>query len=586
MVFPLPLPRSLRAATAALTRAASRRVLIPLAAALLCAVDGGGALAGTAPIVATASGPVLGVARHGTVEFRGIPYAEAPVGPLRWASPKPARHWKGVRDGTAFGPACPQQARFNLTEGSEDEDCLSLNVTVPTDRKPGERLPVMFWIHGGGFVGGGTNLYRLDKLAREGRMIVVSANYRVGVLGFLAHPAFEDARHHNGNYGLEDQRLALRWVQRNIGVFGGDPRKVTVAGESAGAGSICMHLASPERVDGLFRQAILQSAGCLQPMKTVEQAEPVGTAIAAAVGCGNGDRSEALACLRRKPVGELLDAQGRYAATHLTDFIPFAPVAGTPDRPSFGLPRSVRAAVDQGRLVRVPMLMGGTRHEVRLYVGYWWQGGRAGHNPPVDEANLPGWLEAFYGREAAAAIMERYRPAAGWPNAGAVAETLGALMSDYTPGVGINNCMYLHTSQAIRQAPVRRGAKTPAIYQFEFADEDAPVLGVGIGREYPDFRMGSVHSSELNYLFPNLSNTSRIDAPDLAPASARLADRMVAAWAAFIRDGRPKAPGLPAWPAFTGGDTVMLLKPEVSVPYDADAHHQCSAFWQKQFKLP
>lgn len=544
---------------------------------------GGGALL-AAPPITTEAGLVSGVTRHGAWEYRGIPYAAAPVGALRWALPQAPKAWQGLRDGSAFGSACPQQARFNLTEGSTNEDCLSLNVSLPAASVPGQKLPVMIWIHGGAFVGGATNLYRLDKLATEGQMVVVSVNYRLGALGFMPHPGFEDGAQHNGNYGLEDQRMAMAWVQRNIAAFGGDPTNVTVAGESAGAGSVCMHLASGDKVTGLFQKAIVQSAGCLQPMKTVTEAQATGQAIATALSC-EGNPSQVAQCLRSKPIEEILEKQGQYANQNPEDFIPFAPVTGTAAQPNATLPRTVRQALSEKQFSQIPLMFGGARHEVRLYVGYFWQAAKAGHGLPVDAANLPTWLKNFYGENKAKAILRHYTPTLGWSNAQQVPETLGKLMSDYTPGIGINNCLYLHTSDALSDYFLQSGKQLP-IYQFEFADENAPVLGVGIAAPYPDFAMGSVHSSELNYIFPNLSNTSAINGPELAPASAALATQMVAQWAQFVQTGNPNRAGLPAWPAYAGGSSVMLMVPGASAAYDADTQHQCSAFWRKQFTLP
>ena len=197
-------------------------------------------------VIQTDLGAVRGVYRNGVLEFRGIPYAAAPSGDRRWAPPQPAAAWTGIRDASNFGSACPQAAQFGLTEESNDEDCLSINVSVPKGVKVGVKTPVFVWVHGGAFVGGSSNLYRLDALARSG-VVAVTFNYRVGVFGFMPHPAFDAA--YNGGYGLEDQR--------NIAAFGGDPDNVTLAGESAGAGSICQHFASPEHVEGLFYKVIM-----------------------------------------------------------------------------------------------------------------------------------------------------------------------------------------------------------------------------------------------------------------------------------------------------------------------------------------
>lgn len=503
-------------------------------------------------VVLTEGGAVRGAVRNGAIEFRGIPYAAAPTGALRWSQPKPASAWQGVRDGTNFGPACPQEARFNLTERSEAEDCLSINVSVPADRKPDEKLPVFFYIHGGAFVGGSGSLYRLDKLAREGRMAVVTANYRVGVLGFLSHPALAKDGF-NGNYGLEDQRFALRWVQRNIGLFGGDPGNVTVAGESAGAGSICMHLASPERAAGLFHKAFILSAGCFSRLKTVAEAEESAAWLVRSVGCGLAP--DPAACMRSRSVSEWLAAQGRFAQMDPTDLIAISPVVGDRSLPRF--PRD--AAVPGGRMITVPTMMGGARNELRLYVGYAVQAGNA-----ITPQTYPQALKLFYG-DNAPAVAKEYPPGDSPP------ATLGSVLSSYNPSLAINNCLYIRTANAF--------AKRLPLYEFEFADRNAPVLGVGIPPPDPGFELGAVHSSAVNYFFPNYSNTSRINAPDLKPESQKLSDQMVAYVSAFARTGKPDVKNLPAWPAYRGASDVMLWNVGKVGIYDASAHHRC-AFWR------
>jgi len=511
-------------------------------------------------IVHTDLGAVRGVYRNGVLEFRGIPYAAPPSGDRRWAPPQPATPWTGIRDASNFGSACPQAARFGLTEASYDEDCLSINVSVPKGVKTGAKKPVFVWVHGGAFVGGSSNLYRLDALARSG-VVVVTFNYRVGVFGFMPHPAFDAAN--NGGYGLEDQRAALRWVQRNIAAFGGDPDNVTLAGESAGAGSICQHLASPEHVQGLFHKVVIQSAGCLQPMPTVKQAQQAGLTVAAAVGCK--DLATALQCLRQAPLKALLDAGTAMAGDAV---MAFAPTVG-----SQTVSRSMADAFKTGKVVKVPMIMGGTRDELRLYVAYDQQAGRK-----VTRENFTEKLRALYGSTS----DERQRQvpeqvARTYPLTGAInpPTLLGSIMSDFNPTVGINNCLYLHTADAFsRYVPV---------YQFEFADRNAPVLGVGIpAKPDPGMELGAVHSSEINYLFPRYSNTSRIDAPELAPESQKLADQMIAYWTSFAGTGVPAAPKSPAWPRYGKPNTVMLLEPGKTGLYDASQQHKCE-FWKSMY---
>lgn len=512
-------------------------------------------------VVKTEAGSVTGVIRNDVLEFRGIPYAAAPAGKLRWELPKPPARWAGVRDASQFGSACPQLARFGLTEASLNEDCLSINVSTPKTRKRDDKLPVIVWIHGGAFVGGGSNQYRLDALVRSGNVVLVSMNYRLGVFGFMAHPAF--AAEYNGDLGLEDQRAALRWVKRNIAAFGGDPDNVTVGGESAGAGSVCQHLVSPEQVAGLFHKALVQSAACLQPLPSVEEAQQFGLKVAAEVGCT--DPVTALQCLRKAPLKILLDAGAKVAGSAVMSF---GPTIGNQT-----VPRSMAAALKTGDLVKVPVIMGGARDELRLYVGYDVQ---AGHT--VTAENFMAWLEKIYGnseREKQQRIPEQI--ARQYPLTEGVSPPaqLGTIMSDYTPLVGINNCLYLRTGAAF--------ARYVPVYQFEFADRNAPVIGVGIpAQPDPGFELGAVHSSELNYLFPNLSNTAKINAPDLAPASQTVADLMQAYWTSFARTGTPTAVDGPQWPRFGLQDSVMRFVPGSSGAYDAWQAHRCD-FWRAKY---
>src|SRR3984885_6148143 len=225
------------------------------------------------PVVNTAGGLVRGTSSSGVSTFLGLPYAAPPVGDLRWRPPAPAAGWRGIRDATQFGPSCPQAQVGNplLPPGTISEDCLYLNVYAPavgSDDQGGR--PVLVWIHGGGLVQDGARDYDGSKLAADG-VVVVTINYRLGALGFLAHPALASRPGGSaGNYGLMDQQAALRWVQRNIARFGGDPRNVTIAGQSAGGLSVLAQLVSPG-ARGLFQRAIVQSGAFAlnqQPLAT------------------------------------------------------------------------------------------------------------------------------------------------------------------------------------------------------------------------------------------------------------------------------------------------------------------------------
>src|SRR5690348_11209570 len=256
-----------------------------LAALTLTAAGATAARAGTAtkddaPVVTTSDGAVRGAAAGTVNEFLGLPYAAPPTGNLRWRAPQPAAAWTGVRDATTFGPSCPQAPSPFAPPGPFSEDCLYLNVYTPAAR-PGANRPVLVWIHGGGLVQDGARDYDGTKLAADG-VVVVTINYRLGALGFLAHPAL--ASHGAaGNYGLMDQQAALRWVQRNIARFGGDPGNVTIAGQSAGGLSVLAQMVSPS-ARGLFQRAIVQSGTFALNQRPLATAEAAGEKYASAVG--------------------------------------------------------------------------------------------------------------------------------------------------------------------------------------------------------------------------------------------------------------------------------------------------------------
>lgn len=496
-------------------------------------------------LVHTRLGDVRGAAVKGVRDFKGIPYAAPPVGTLRFAQPLPAAAWKGVRDATRYASPCPQVSRYGLTEASYEEDCLYLNVTTPTSGVAGESpRPVMVWIHGGAFVGGSSNLYPLEYLARRGDIVVVSVNYRLGVLGFMPHPSFPAL--HDGGYALEDQRAAMRWVKQNIGAFGGDPGNVTIAGESAGAASVCMHLAAPRQTAGLFDKAIIQSAACTVPLRTVAESNALGMQLAQLVGCS--DAGTALACLRGKPVRELVEAAATVAGANV---MAFAPSVGNET-----LPQPPVQAFAWGEFVRVPILNGGNRDEMRLYVAYDAAAGKT-----VTNDNYLARLEALYGK-AAPAIAAAY-PLKDFQSAPAA---FGTVLSDFMPGGGLSNCLFLRTARfASRHVPV---------FEYEFSDRAAPPVAPD-----PGFEMGAVHSAELPYEFPHISHTSRIDGPDLTPPAQHLSEQMVAYWSGFMRTGTPQAPGQPVWPRYASSRDVMRLEPGQVQPFDAAARHQC-ALWQ------
>ncbi|HFZ8994949.1 TPA: carboxylesterase/lipase family protein [Citrobacter freundii] len=283
----------------------------------------------TAPVMAqdnltiqTASGPVIGSQKEGVDSWLGLPYAAPPVAELRWQPPRPAASWTTPRKANALANRCPQNADLGgFAEAGGSEDCLYLNVYRPAgESKTGKKLPVFVWIHGGALQVGQGGDYNPDRIVSQEKSLVVTLNYRLGVLGFLAHPALDSEGHKSGNYGLMDQQAALRWVKQNISVFGGDPDNVTIAGESSGGNSVMAHIVAPESA-GLFRHVIAMSGagvmtrypafGAPRPLKVARE---TGVAFAKALGCKDNDA----VCLRAAPVKQILDIQPAYA---LNEFI-------------------------------------------------------------------------------------------------------------------------------------------------------------------------------------------------------------------------------------------------------------------------
>jgi para-nitrobenzyl esterase len=502
--------------------------------------------AGVAPAAATGTGSglvaqtrlgaVRGTVAGGIREFLGIPYAAPPTGKLRWQPPAPPAHWTGVRRATQFAPHCPQSAS-PFGRASTSEDCLFLNVFTAPGRSRAGR-PVMVWIHGGALVTGESDDYDPAALVRDG-VTVVTVNYRLGALGFLADSALAGPTGAAGDYGLMDQQAALRWVQANIGRFGGDARNVTLFGESAGGLSTLSQLVSPG-ARGLFQRAIVESGSYDLTQAPLAGAEAAGTAFAAKAGCGTEPGAAATAaCLRAVPVGTVLADQdaGGY----------------TPDVDGAVLTQSIGTALQQGQFSRVPVVMGTNHDEWRLFVGL----SRLEGGPVVTAANYLGEIQGTVGASPAVAaqIAARY-PAASYPSPAAA---LGAVGTD-----AIFACPSLKAVTLL--------SKFTPTFAYEFNDENAPerfLPGVG-------FPYGAAHASEIQYLF---GVTTQIPAA-LTPAQARLAAQMRGYWTSQAARGRPAAAGQAAWPRFTAA-TQPVLSLNTSAPAvetNFSAAHNC-AFW-------
>jgi carboxylesterase type B len=482
------------------------------------------------PIARTDQGTVRGLRADGVDKFLGIPYAAPPVGALRWRPPAPAAGWRGLREATTLPPACAQRANSNGPR-SESEDCLYLSVYRPQWLRG--RAPVLFWIHGGGLNTGSGNQHDGALMARTNGIVVVSINYRLGAFGFLALPSLsrEAPDGVSGNYGLLDQLAALRWTARNIAGFGGDPRAVTIAGESAGGFSVCDQLASP-LARGLFARAVIQSGGC--PSQTPAAGEASGTAFAAAAGCA--DAATAAACLRAKPAGALLDANPAPAnsATAGGAYLPIAPAD----------------AIASGRFTRVPVIVGSNHDEGRTFAqGFasWTQ------------AQYEAYVRSAFGE----ATLARY-PWSAYPSPYTAAYAIGAIWTDSGFLAGIGGCGTRTLAGRLAQAT--------RTYAYQFDDRNAP----GLNQNLPGYQWGAGHAMELAYMWPSFDNGIPLY-PQLTPPQKLLSYEMVLRWGAFVRGAAP-------WPDYRdrrmlslrpGGRSVMISDREYS------AEHQCD-FWASQ----
>ncbi|MCA9528668.1 MAG: carboxylesterase family protein [Myxococcales bacterium] len=565
-------------------------------AAPLASVPAGG-------LVQTKDGPVQGIDAGDVFTYFGIPYAEPPVGPLRWKPPVPRAPWTDTLETIApeappipLAPAiipvpkCPQAldiaGPFASFLGPISEDCLYLNVVTP---KAGKGLPVMVWIHGGGFVfgegvqtDGGT---AGNLLAAQQDVIVVSMNYRLGALGFAAHPGLsaESADGVSGNYGLMDQAAALRWVKDNIAQFGGDPNNVTVFGESAGAFSICGLMASPKAAC-LFDKAILESGSCERPWATLASAEAQGETLADKLGCAGpkgSDPSPAgeVACMRTKTPKELMDAwpiAGSFGVG-LTAAAEDAP-QWWPTLDGDFFPEQPAAAFSSGDYMQVPTLLGFNQHEGRLFV-WLTEDPTVGDGVAITAENYPSFIaraaDRAGGDPALTAQAEAHYALADFPAPGAA---LAALLTDT-----IFRCPGLQEAAKLaKRAPTY-------VYQFDypkaaFALDGVPGLPIlpHLDRDaFTGWGDGAFHSAEVQYVFG-------VPAPPLTSAftpgsdGAALFHEMSGYWARFARTGDPNDTGASsdavAWPRFDP-DAPELLRLDTDTTVSGGGPIDACKFW-------
>jgi para-nitrobenzyl esterase len=503
--------------------------------------------------VITGYGRVRGTRSAGVCTFRGVPYAAAPEGPLRFLAPAPPRPWDGVFDATAAGTACPQSVGAATQEVNgfarlfgpgdllTDEDCLNLNVFAPDDAEPGNAKPVMVWIHGGAFrIGtGGSPLYDGTRLARRGGVVVVTINYRLGVLGFLNLPEVGPA-----NVGLRDQIAALRWVQEEIASFGGDPTNVTIFGESAGAKSVECLVASPH-ARGLFGRAILQST--YDPPMDPAAAATTARELLAAVGVRDEPTGSVdVEALRSLPVDTMLDEMTRQAMGTMASGggLGGALSGWSPVVDGDVLPVEPHAALAAGGAVDVHLVIGTTRDEAALFAAM------VPMLRAIEDAALPTMVGMLVGNsDDAATLIELYRSSRG--PAATPGDILVAAMTDR-----------MFRQHSIRLADAASAAGTPTwMYLFDWC-------GTGLDGE----SLGACHALEVPFVFDTLGTPlGRI--AGTGPDAEALVDTMQDAWSRFAREGNPSTESI-GWPQFdTARRATAVFGPRVEVrdaPLDAE----------------
>jgi para-nitrobenzyl esterase len=488
------------------------------------------------PRAKTANGVVEGIASSGIGIFRGIPYARPPVGDLRWKAPQPVKNWEGVRKAYQFGARAMQMPVFSDMVFRSDgisEDCLYLNVWTPA-KKEMEKLPVLVYFYGGGFIAGDGSEPRYDgeSMARKG-IVTLTVNYRLGIFGFFCHPELskETAYHGSGNYGLMDQWAALRWVQQNIAAFGGDPKRVTIAGESAGSLSVSAQMASPLSKN-LIAGAIGESGAIINPTLApvpLAEGEQKGIKFAASLGVNS------LAELRAMPAQKLLEAASKSGVSGFP-----ATVDG------YFFPKFPVDIYMNGEQAHVPLLLGWNSEEMNYRS---IMGGKE-----LSAENYTKVLKDLYGEKFSEAL--KYYPAS-------------------TP------------EETLKSATALAGDRFIAYSTWKWYDSHLKTGGSAVYRYYyerprPEMRdnkgntpaTGAVHSAEIEYAMGNLP-TNRVY--DWKPEDYLVSAVLQQYFANFIKTGNPNGTGLPEWPKAVTGKPAMVMHIDVNTRAEADP-------WQERYK--
>lgn len=503
----------------------------------ICALSLSSAMAGDRVKIANGILEAKAAPANGVRSFKGIPFGQPPVGPLRWREPQPVKNWKGARNADQFAPRCMQR-----TDGNSDywfrgngmsEDCLYLNVWTPA-KSAKEKLPVLVYIFGGGFQNGDGSEPRYDGGSMAARGIVaVSINYRTNIFGFFAHPELtkESPHHASGNYGLLDQVAALQWVRANIAAFGGDPTRVTIAGESAGSIAVSALMGSPLSKD-LIAGAIGESGAMLSslPAQPLAAAEENGAKFASAAGAGD------LAALRAMPAEKIQEIVGKSRGFRFSTALD-----------GYFLPKPLRAIYEAGEQAKIPLLAGSNTQEGAASAVL-------GDNAPTPE-NLAAGIRKLYG-ENAEPIIKAYAAS--------------------TPDEVLDAGMHLASARFIsfgtwKWAVLQNQTGGHPVYRYLYARVRPRYLGIP-GQPPPQSKStarGAAHSAEIQYAMGNLDLDKRYT---WEPADYEVSKTMQAYFANFVKTGNPNGPGLPEWPAYreSDGNRVMRIDQQsqaIAEPY-------------------
>ncbi|RDV15363.1 carboxylesterase family protein [Pontibacter diazotrophicus] len=497
----------------------------------------------TATQAKTVNGIVEGTTEQSGIRaFKGVPFAAPPVGDLRWREPQPVQNWQGVREAKQFGPRGMQLAVFGDMGFRSDgmgEDCLYLNVWTPAKSEK-ERLPVLVYFYGGGFVAGDGSEARYDgeSMAQKG-IVAITVNYRLGAFGFFAHPELTKESPHNssGNYGYMDQNAALRWVQQNIAAFGGDPSKVTIAGESAGSISVSAQMASPLS-KGLIAGAIGESGALvnssLDPIPLAE-AEKNGVEFASSLGANS------LAALRAMPAQQLLEAAGNQGMGYFV-----ATIDG------YFFPKSPAAIYAAGEQAKVPLLAGWNSEEMNYMMVM-------GQEKPTVE-NYENAVRRLYG-EKADEVLEVYKATTDEEALQAATDLSGDRFIAYSTW----KWMDLHSQSSGKPVYRYLFSRPRPPMTAEMGNASSGLAGGVVKEEDPNaFKMpaarGAVHAAEIEYAMGNLAS-NKVYA--WTPEDYQVSEVMQNYFANFIKSGNPNGKGLPTWPTANNEDKVQVMHIDV-----------------------